>query len=160
MLCKTLSAQGFTVIIATIAMFDKIYAWNRQNLKNYLDIYLKVPLDELYMRDNKKIYQRYKDSLAGIDAVKFFAQDLDHTTPWFIDVLVEQRDELMAYLERHQVGSRVMFPPINKQPAYILAGEHQVSNLIGAKGLWLPSAAQLTDSTVDYICDVIRRFYD
>ena len=75
-------------------------------------------------------------------------------------MLVDQRDELMAYLERHRVGSRVMYPPINKQPAYNLPGEHQVSNLIGAKGLWLPSAAQLTDSTVNYICDVIRRFYD
>ncbi|MAV75732.1 MAG: aminotransferase [Cellvibrionales bacterium] len=108
----------------------------------------------------KVIYQSYKDSLAGIDAVKFFAQDLDHTTPWFIDVLVEQRDDLIAYLERHQVGSRVMYPPINKQPAYNLPGEHEVSNLIGVKGLWLPSAAQLTDTTIDYICDVIRRFYD
>ena len=108
----------------------------------------------------KIIYQRYKDSLAGIDAVRFFAQDLDHTTPWFIDVLVVQRDELMSYLERHQVGSRVMYPPINKQPAYNLPGEYKVSNLIGAKGLWLPSSAQLTDNTVDYICDVIRRFYD
>ena len=71
LLCKTLSNQGFIVIIATIAMFDKIYAWNRQNLKNYLEIYLKVPLDELYMRDNKKIYQRYENgvlnNVAGLD---------------------------------------------------------------------------------------------
>ena len=71
LLCKTLSNQGFIVIISTIAMFDKIYAWNRQNLENYLEIYLKVPLDELYMRDNKKIYQRYENGLlnnvAGLD---------------------------------------------------------------------------------------------
>jgi adenylylsulfate kinase len=71
LLCKTLSKQGFIVIIATISMFDKIYAWNRQNLENYLEIYLKVPLDELYMRDNKKIYQRYENgvlnNVAGLD---------------------------------------------------------------------------------------------
>ena len=71
LLCKTLSDQGFIVIIATIAMFDKIYAWNRQNLENYLEIYLKVPLDELCMRDNKKIYKRYENGLlnnvAGLD---------------------------------------------------------------------------------------------
>ena len=71
LLCKNLSDQGFIVIIATIAMFDKIYAWNRQNLENYLEIYLKVPLDELCMRDNKKIYKRYENGLlnnvAGLD---------------------------------------------------------------------------------------------
>ena len=34
-------------------------------------MYLKVPLDELYLRDHKKIYQRYKDgklkNVAGLD---------------------------------------------------------------------------------------------
>ena len=71
LLCKTLSTQGFIVIIATIAMFDKIYVWNRENLENYLEIYLKVPLDELYLRDHKKIYKRYEDGMlnnvAGLD---------------------------------------------------------------------------------------------
>ena len=63
LLCKTLSTQGFIVIISTIAMFDEIYIWNRNNLENYLEIYLKVPLDELCLRDHKKIYQRYKESM-------------------------------------------------------------------------------------------------
>ena len=71
LLCKALANQGFTVIIATISMFDEIFSWNRENLQNYLEIYLKVPLDELYLRDQKKIYQRYKDGMlrnvAGLD---------------------------------------------------------------------------------------------
>ena len=52
-------------------MFDEIFSWNRENLQNYLEIYLKVPLDELYLRDHKKIYQRYRDGelhdVAGLD---------------------------------------------------------------------------------------------
>ena len=71
LLSKTLSNQGFTVIIATISMFNEIYVWNRKNLKNYFEVYLKVPLDELNLRDPKKIYQRYKDgklkNVAGLD---------------------------------------------------------------------------------------------
>jgi len=70
-LCKTLSSQGFTVIIATISMYDEIYAWNRTNLPNYFKIYLKVPLKELRRRDPKKIYQRYDagdlSDVAGLD---------------------------------------------------------------------------------------------
>jgi cytidine diphosphoramidate kinase len=70
-LCKILSSQGFTVIIATVSMFREVYAWNRANLPNYFEVYLKVPLDELRLRDPKKIYQRYDagelNNVAGLD---------------------------------------------------------------------------------------------
>ena len=70
-LCKTLSSQGFTVIIATISMFEEVYLWNHANLQNYFEIYLKVPLTELRRRDPKKIYQRYDsgelENVAGLD---------------------------------------------------------------------------------------------
>ena len=52
-------------------MFDEVYNWNRNNIKNYFEIYLKVPLEELYLRDKKKIYQRYRagllNNVAGLD---------------------------------------------------------------------------------------------
>ena len=70
-LSKTLSSQGFTVIIATISMFNEIYVWNRANIKNYFEVYLKVSVDQLSMRDQKKIYKRYRDGdlydVAGLD---------------------------------------------------------------------------------------------
>ena len=70
-LCKTLSSQGFTVIIATVSMFREVYDWNRANLPNYFEVYLKVNLDELRLRDPKKIYQKYDagelNNVAGLD---------------------------------------------------------------------------------------------
>jgi adenylylsulfate kinase-like enzyme len=70
-LCEILSSQGFTVVIATVSMFREIYAWNRANFPNYFEVYLKVPLDELRLRDPKKIYQRYDagdlSDVAGLD---------------------------------------------------------------------------------------------
>ena len=70
-ICKVLSSQGFTVIIATISMFREVYAWNRANFPKYFEVYLKVPLDELRLRDPKKIYQRYDagelNNVAGLD---------------------------------------------------------------------------------------------
>ncbi|MDA8693727.1 DegT/DnrJ/EryC1/StrS family aminotransferase [Pseudomonadales bacterium] len=107
----------------------------------------------------KEIYRRYQSGLAHIDEITFFAQDLTHTTPWFIDVIAQSRDQLMAFLKTQNIGTRVMYPPINKQPAYNVGGEHPVSNLVGASGLWLPSAAQLSDDTIDYICHSIEKFY-
>ena len=61
-LCKLLSDQGFLVIIATISMFKEVYAWNRENLPDYFEVYMKASLDELRRRDPKGIY---KGHLAG-----------------------------------------------------------------------------------------------
>jgi perosamine synthetase len=107
----------------------------------------------------KEILMRYKDNLNNQINIKFFKQDLNYTTPWFIDIIAEKRDGLINYLKSNNIGSRLMYPPINKQKAYNVVGEHPISNIIGDKGLWLPSANQLTNDTIDDICNVINRFY-
>ena len=66
----------------------------------------------------------------------------------------------MVHLKAARVGTRPMYPPINRQQAYKVPGEHSVSERVGREGLWLPSAAQLSDGDIDYICAAIRRFYE
>jgi perosamine synthetase len=107
----------------------------------------------------KQIWQAYADRLSGIDGIKLFHHDLSCTAPWFIDCLVEKRDELMAHLKQAGIGTRMMYPPINKQKAYATPGNYQVSNMVGEKGLWLPSAVQLQDDEIDRICTAIGEFY-
>lgn len=107
----------------------------------------------------KEIYQQYKARLQGVREVAFFDQDLEATTPWFIDVIVKDRDALQEHLKSHGIGSRIMYPPINGQKAYAEEGSYPVSEWVGANGLWLPSASQLTDQEIDRICDAIKAFY-
>lgn len=108
----------------------------------------------------KEIYALYKEHLKDCHQIQFFNQDLIHTTPWFIDTLVENRDGLMIYLKEKGIGTRIMYPPINKQVAYqSVGGNHPVSNKIGISGLWLPSATQLTNPQIVYITDCIKEFY-
>lgn len=107
----------------------------------------------------KEILQQYRELLSGIKEVSFFEQDLEFTTPWFIDVLIEKREELQAFLKENNVGTRIMYPPINKQVAYSVEVDCPVSNLVGVKGLWLPSASQLTTWQINKICDLIKSFY-
>lgn len=120
-----------------------------------------VQMGKLDWRVNrmKDIYARYKNNLSNLIQVEFFDQDLKNTTPWFVDVKVGERDGLMAYLKQNKIGSRIMYPPINKQQAYNVEGEHVVSNEIGVKGLWLPSSSKLTNEQIDYICEQIKQFY-
>ncbi|MBL4941086.1 MAG: DegT/DnrJ/EryC1/StrS family aminotransferase [Colwellia sp.] len=107
----------------------------------------------------KEILKLYQLNLTEVSQVKFFAQDLSCTTPWFIDVLVERREALQAYLKGEAIGTRVMYPPINEQLAYQLAGSFPIAKLVGQNGLWLPSAVQLTNEDINRICNAIIKFY-
>lgn len=107
----------------------------------------------------KEILSLYQELLSGVKDVSFFDQNLSITTPWFIDMFVERRGELQQYLKDNMIGTRIMYPPINKQEAYNIPGEHPVSNMVGEKGLWFPSAVQLTNAQIERVCDTIIKFY-
>ena len=113
----------------------------------------------------QEIFKVYQRELADCLNIKFFEQDLNCTTPWFIDVFADNKLELQAYMKEHGVGTRVMYPPINRQVAYMnVYGEPDdrqfpVSHMVGQKGLWLPSAGQLTDEQIVSICGKIKSFY-
>jgi len=108
----------------------------------------------------KEIMKLYRRLLKDVKQIRFFEQDLKITTPWFIDVLADDRNELQTYLKENNIGTRIMYPPINKQIAYQYPGNFPVSNLVGEKGLWLPSASQLTDKEINYICSKIIIFFN
>lgn len=55
-LCAMLEEQGMNVICCTISMFDSVRDWNRENIKNYKEIYVKVSMDTLCARDQKGLY--------------------------------------------------------------------------------------------------------
>ena len=57
-LCKMLIEQELDVVIATISMFNEVRDWNRKNIKNYHEVYIKVPIDILIKRDQKNIYSK------------------------------------------------------------------------------------------------------
>lgn len=108
----------------------------------------------------KEIFLRYKDLLGGLECITLYQNCMKTTAPWFIDCLVERREDLMEYLKGRGIGTRVMYPPITRQKAYDLAGSYPVAQQVGLKGLWLPSMVQLEDAQVSYICESIKAFYE
>lgn len=66
-LCKLLTDQGIHVIICTIAMFDEIRDWNRENIENYVEVFLDVSMDVLKRRNRKGLYSKGNGNTAGID---------------------------------------------------------------------------------------------
>ncbi len=55
-LCRLLSGQGFDVICATISMFEDARRWNRENIERYVEVYVRVAMQELVRRNQKNLY--------------------------------------------------------------------------------------------------------
>lgn len=111
------------------------------------------------VKRKKEIYQNYIKYLSGIEPIQFISTNLEETTPWFIDILVPDPLALQSFLKKHQIGSRVFYPPIHSQPAYNLNGRYPRTEYASAHGLWLPSSSKLQDSDIETICETIKKFY-
>lgn len=111
------------------------------------------------VKRKKEIWLRYKSGLEKIAQIMLYESDIKNNSPWFIDVIVKDREALIEYLKLKGIGTRVMYPPINKQIAYKENKELVRSEFVGKNGLWLPSAVQLSNDQIDYICQSIRDFY-
>lgn len=104
----------------------------------------------------KEIFKRYQSNLLNSKNISLFEHDLEHTTPWFIDSICLNRKDTQQKLHDNNIGSRPMYPPIDKQLAYSKNLFTPISDNIGKYGLWLPSSIDLTDEDIDRICDVIQ----
>ena len=60
-LSKLISDQGVHVIVSGISNEPEIREWNKKNIKDYLEIYIKTDQKILYSRDPKDIYKNYLD---------------------------------------------------------------------------------------------------
>ena len=53
-LAKSITNQNINVIFAVVGMMHKIRAWNKKNIKNYVEIYIKSDVKKIIKKDKKK----------------------------------------------------------------------------------------------------------
>lgn len=70
-LCGLLAAQGADVLVSVLYANPALLAWNRANLPDYVEVYLKAGVEFLSARDTKGLYRRARAGLTrdvvGID---------------------------------------------------------------------------------------------
>lgn len=54
--CSMLNKQGIHVIASVLSIFPEWQRWNRENLGNYFEVFLDIPLATLKQRDTKGLY--------------------------------------------------------------------------------------------------------
>ena len=80
-IAKILTDQGIDAVYCVIDMFDGVRQWNRKNIANYKEIYLEVPMDVLFRRDQKGLYSRARSGeikdVVGMDQLAEFPKNPD-----------------------------------------------------------------------------------
>lgn len=89
-LCDMLQKQDLNVVCCTISMFNNIRNWNRENIKNYREIYVRVSMETLVKRDQKGLYsgtsvEKHKE----VTGIQFMAEE-----PQNPDLILENDGQL------------------------------------------------------------------
>lgn len=120
-----------------------------------------------YLEGRKRAYLQYLSRLDGIRGVRLnrFAGDVEPNYTYFpVWIDPEQagfdRDDLAKTLEEHGIGSRKYFSPAVCDMAPYRKydrGQTPIARKVASQVLTLPMYAELTQTEVDEICDVILK---
>ncbi len=92
-MCCFLAEQGLDVACATMSLFHEIQRWNRNHIKNYFQIYVKVSHDVLLQRDKKILYS----GLLNGTAENVVSLDLPFEEPIENDLVIENDRKVRSF---------------------------------------------------------------
>jgi len=72
----------------------------------------------------------------------------------------EERNNIRLHLKKNGIETRPAFHPVHLMPMYFENGlSLPVAENLGNRGINLPSYPELSETDVDYICNLIKTFY-
>lgn len=114
---------------------------------------------------NNALYRTYLKDVPGIAFPKDTAESL--CVHWMNAILISpkefgcSRDSLMEFLGRQGIETRTLFTGMHRQPCLLKAGcegagDYPVADNLTQNGLYLPSASNLPQEDIRYVCDKIK----
>jgi perosamine synthetase len=114
-----------------------------------------------------KVAARYSALLGEVEGITLPVEEpWAKNVYWMYSILVEDsfgvdRNELMSQLQAAGIQTRTFFIGMHAQPAFhdiglFIGQECPVADEIASKGLYLPSAMDLTEEEIEYVCDSIK----
>ena len=132
------------------------------NLK-FTDLQAVIGIEQMKKIDQRvkrlrEIYDLYYNELKDIVEMK---KPLGKEwIPWFVDIYVNNRDDLTLFLKKHRIGTRPTYGEINKTKIYFDDNTYPNSNFVSNKGLFLPSYVTLKNEDIHFICKIIKLYYN
>ena len=88
--------------------------------------------------------------------IKIFKMNKDET-PWSIDIYFDGVKKIKKILEKNNIKTRYVYPPLNSQKIYKQFKNLPVSNYYCKRGLWFPSSIDLNNKEIDRVCNILNR---
>jgi len=145
---------------------DQCEFWSMNSrLDNMQAAFLDIMLKDLPKSLNQRRSQadRYKKLLDNMVTFPEISQNLKPTFNFFM-ILADRRDDLMDWLQKQGIDSKIHYPiPIHQMDACSLYinSKNDLSKAIEntSKILSLPIGPHIDDSQIDYVCKKIKEFY-
>lgn len=107
-----------------------------------------------------KIAEYYKNHLNHLDSVKFLPDTKGNKCVFqMFPIRVKKRDELLAYLNKHKISTRVCFNPVHKCYYYKEIEYLPVTETISSDIITLPIYPGLKENELEFIIKKIITFY-
>lgn len=98
-LSKFLADQGIHVVAAVLSIFPEWRLWNRENIPDYSEVYIKASMQTLLRRDIKNLYARAMNGeISNVVGV-----DIPFPEPESPDLVIENdsdRQEFKEFIDR------------------------------------------------------------
>ena len=92
-LSKFLADQGIHVVAAVLSIFPEWRRWNRENIQDYLEVYMQASMQTLLRRDIKNLYAR---ALRG-EIVNVVGVDIPFPEPENPELIINNDDYLLEF---------------------------------------------------------------
>jgi len=130
------------------------YNYRMTNIQAAIGLAQLERLDQI-QKEKKRIFEEYKNRLSGKVG---WPQQIENATHsyWSVTIRVPNPINIINRLKKEDVDARRVFYPISCLPPYKNAkGSFKEAELLFSEGISLPSYAELTNTEVNRICDII-----
>jgi len=165
--CRSLKNMSFRASPMRTFHHEEIgFSYRMSSVSAALGIAQLERVDE-YVAMRRRNASRYGALLAGVTGIILPPEAAwARNSYWMYAILVdgrfgESRDALMERLAVAGIETRPFFVPLHQQPALRgFGGErdahHPVAEMLGERGLYLPSSTDLTEAETERVCRAIR----
>lgn len=136
------------------------YEYGMSNLTASLALAQLRRVDEL-MAKKRELFARYYARLKDIAGIRITPEragcrsNYCYPSVLLTDCTRERRDAILAGLREENIHARPAFPRMSRFPVFEQRYKNPVAAMVEERGISLPSAANLTDEDIDYVCDTL-----
>ena len=145
--------------------YHSMVGWNAR-MDGFQGAVLSVKLKHLpaWNEARRKNAQLYNELMKETNVIIPFEPEYAECVYHLYIILSDRREELSEYLKEHEVHTGLHYPvPIHLQKAYQYLdhknGDFPNTENISKECLSLPMYPELEKSQIEYVCDLIKRFY-